>query len=304
MTARIAKYSLSATAMILVAFLAGCGRTASTLAPSANDAQGVSNDAQVERGAGAFGLEIEAEEAMSESSRDAKWINGPAVITEPGDYRLAADFEVMSGDGIVVRANNVRLWLGSKKLMGPGNKSGRAIVLDGVQNVTVLGGRVSRFGVGAMLNGASHSRVSGVEFLGGDETADPANGNPPQIGVMLVNSTENRISRNSFSNVNLGIFVRGGGSSENIIRRNHVAAGRNGLLGICYNPAAGEGAAGPQHDRVSLNVITRFGKGIAASAESRENYFVRNSIQYFDVPYSDANGTNVFENNRTQQISR
>ena len=304
MKSRLTKYGLSAAAVLLVAFLAGCGRTSSTLAPSATDAQGVSSDASVERGAGVLGRASESEEEMSESPDDAKWISGPAVITEPGDYRLAADFAVNSGDGIVVKASNVRLWLGGKKLTGPGNKAGRAIVLDGVQNVTVLGGHVSRFGFGAVLVGTSHSRVSGMEFAGGDETADPANGNPPQIGAMLVNSAENRISLNSFSGVNLGIFVRGGGSYQNIIRRNQVAAGQNGLLGICYNPAAGEGAAGPQHDRVSLNVISRFGKGIALSAGSRENYFVRNLIQYFDAPYADANGTNVFENNRSTQVSR
>ncbi len=304
MTSRVAKSMLSVVAMLLVAFLAGCGRTGSTLAPSTSDAQGVSSESSVERGAGVFGRENELEEALSESPGDAKWITGPAVITEPGNYRLAADFEVKSGDGIVVKASNVRLWLGSKQLVGPGNKAGRAIVLDGVQNVTVLGGRVSRFGFGAVLLGTSYSRVSGMEFTGGDETADPANGNPPQIGAMLVNSTENRISRNSFSGVNLGIFVRGGGSYKNIIRRNYVAAGQNGLLGICYNPAAGEGAAGPQHDRVSLNVITRFGGGITASAESRGNYFVRNVIQYVNVAYTDQNGTNVFEHNLATQISR
>ena len=303
MNSRLANHLLSATALILVGFLAGCGRTSSTLAPQSSTASAAGDDLPTLQ-AGAFGSENEAEEAAPESPRQATLLTGPTVITESGDYRLAADFEVKEGDGIVVKANNVRVWLGERKLTGPGNKVGRAIVLDGVRNVLVLGGRVERFGLGAAVLGSSDCRVSGLQVTGGDETADPANGNPPQIGVMLVNSSQNRISRNSMSGVNLGIFIRGGRSYENIIRRNSVVAGKHGLLAICYNPAAGEGVAGPQHDRVSLNLLSRFSTGISASAGSSENYFVRNRIQYINAAYADANGTNVFENNQTEQVAR
>ena len=151
------KHLLLASSLLLIAFLAGCGGTNSTSGPGALESK---SDAAAELSAnanGAFGSEGEAEETSPECPESAKWISGPAVITEPGDYRLAGDFETKAGDGIVIRASNVRLWLGERRLTGPGNKAGRAVVLDGVQQVTVLGGRVSRFGMGAVLLGTQQS---------------------------------------------------------------------------------------------------------------------------------------------------
>ena len=79
-------------------------------------------------------------------------------------------------------------------------------------------------------------------------------------------------------------------------------AGENGLLGICYNPAPDEGAAGPRRDRVMLNRIAGFATGIQASAGSAYNHFVLNTIYYLVSPYEDLNGTNVFRRNRAMQI--
>jgi parallel beta-helix repeat protein len=141
-----------------------------------------------------------------------------------------------------------------------------------------------------------------IKIRGGDEFAAPP-AVPPQIGILLVNSYGNRIEENDCKRVNLGLFVRGGGSHDNLIRENSVVGGDHGLLGICYNPAEGQGPAGPTDDRVLRNFLNRFGTGIQASAGSAQNHFNRNTIYYFNKAWEDFNGTNEFRNNRTRQIA-
>ena len=307
MSNRILSPAVALGCLALLLMAAGCGRTQSSVGPTDSIR---SSTSRADAAALARLETADAREDGKEDDNDDSWrsratlITAPTVITSPGDYRLAADLDVKEGDGIVIRANDVRVWLGERTLRGPGNKSGRAIVLDGVQRVVVRGGHIERFGFGAVLMGSSDCRVRGLAVRGGDETADPANGNPPQIGLMLVNSAHNRIRNNQLSGVNLGIFVRGAGSYENVIRGNEVTAGQNGLLGICYNPAPGGDAAGPMRDRVSRNTLARFGTGISVSAGSMENRFIANSIGYFNSPYEDLNGTNVFERNTSKRLVR
>jgi hypothetical protein len=258
----------------------------------------------------ALAKEIESEEDVTvktdvtEPARSSGYqgITGPTVITNPGYYRVASDFSA-SQDGIVIRSNWVWLDLRGHTITGPGNKIGRGIVLDNVKHVLVTGGELETFGIGVALEGSAKSCVRRVDVEGGDEFANPAGGIPPQIGILLVNSYRNNIRRNEFDNVNLGIFVRGAGSFENRIARNAVIGGDNGLLGICYNPAMGEGPAGPQRDRVTSNFLCRFGGGIQTSAGSAENRFRSNTIRYFSFAYEDFNGSNIFRNNDAVQIT-
>ncbi len=228
-------------------------------------------------------------------------ITGPTVITSPGLYRVVNDFSA-SGDAIVIQSDYVLLDLGRHTITGPGNKAGRGVVLDGVEHVLVAGGTLKTFGIGIALLGSAKSGVRKVNVLGGDEFANPPSV-PPQIGILLVNSYRNHIRRNTFDLTNLGIFVRGAGSFENRIRRNEVLGGSNGLLAICYNPAMGEGPAGPYNDDVSHNFLCRFGVGIQASAGSANNRFNSNVIKYFNAAWEDFNGTNQFRNNKTKQIT-
>lgn len=296
---------VSALALVLLLSAFGCGEAHRSLAPQTNAATGGNRLDPVTLAT------LEATDAALETQNDdtPSWtahatpITKPTTITKPGDYRLASDLSIADGDGILVRASHVRLWLGDHWLRGPGNKAGRAIVLEEVRHASVHGGHVERFGLGVAVLGSSQCSVRGLDIRGGDETADPPNGNPPQIGIMLVNSSRNRIARNHLRGVNLGIFVRGGGSYENVIRGNTAEAGSHGLLGICYNPAPGGDPAGPQHDRVTRNVLNRFDTGIVASAHSAENYFRFNTIRYLTSAYVDQNGTNVFERNETLQIT-
>ncbi len=259
----------------------------------------------------ALAKEIESEDDAITKSGDGpqlssgggfSLITAPAVITSPGYYRVANDF-VASEDGIVVQADWVWLDLGGHTITGPGNKIGRGIVLDDVEHVLVSGGELETFGIGVALIRTNMSSVRRVDVDGGDEFADPGAGNPPQIGILLVNSYRNVVRRNELEGINLGIFVRGGGSFENRIAWNSVVGGDNGLLGICYNPAMGEGSAGPQRDVVQANFLCGFGGGIQTSAESVENHFRFNTIRYFSFAYQDLNGSNVFSDNNTAQIA-
>jgi len=248
--------------------------------------------------------DVTARADADESNAGARPIDSPGTIAEPGDYQLTRDLTVTDGDGLVVQASGVRLRLGGHTLTGPGNKAGRAIVIDGAHDVLVSGGRIRRFGLGVAVLGAHGCRVRDVVIEGGDETADPANGNPPQIGVMLVNSDENVIAGNRLRDVNLGLFVRGGESRDNLLHHNVVLGGQHGLLGVCYNPAPSGGPAGPRGDRVLENLLSRFGVGLSASAGSEANRFAGNTIRYFDVAWVDQNGANVFRHNRAVQIPR
>ncbi|MGH7726726.1 MAG: right-handed parallel beta-helix repeat-containing protein [Candidatus Eiseniibacteriota bacterium] len=285
---------------VLTFSVAGCGKMKHSAAPDQAAYTAFDNGAvpPVDDDVESSSVGIDDRDAM----RLAQPITGPTIISSPGHYRLTDDF-VAQEDGIVIVASHVRLWLGEHRLFGPGNKVGRAVVIDGADDVTVVGGRIEHFGFGAVLLGASQCRLSRLEILGGDETADPPNGNPPQVGIMLINSGSNVVTRNRLSRVNLGIFVRGGGSSSNRIDANEVVGGDHGLLAICYNPAPVGDPAGPHDDRVRLNLLARFGTGIAASAQSAENQFELNTIRYFVSAYSDQNGTNVFRNNRTEQVA-
>jgi hypothetical protein len=231
-------------------------------------------------------------------------IDGPTVITEPGVYIVVQDFSVPNpGDGIVIRADHVLLIVGDHVLTGPGNMEGRGIVLDGVQHVLVTGGgTLQTWGIGVALIGTSRSSVRGIRVEGGDAMAMPPT-IPPQVGILLVNSAENSIRRNDCRLVNLGVFVRGGGSYRNRIQHNSAVGGDHGLLGICYNPTMGEGPAGPTNDDVRHNLLDRFGTGIQTSEGSANNRFSSNTIRYFNLAWQDLNGTNDFLHNDTMQIS-
>lgn len=290
MWTRVRWIAWPAAAVVLAVAVTGCGKTRDAVAPQATDVAPPGSGPDP----------AERDEAVMAAR--ALPISGPTTISSPGDYRLKKDFEVAQGDGILITASHVRLWLGEHRLTGPGNKVGRGIVIDGAEDVQVAGGHIERFGMGAVLLGASRCRLHDLDVRGGDETANPASGNPPQVGIMLINSGLNALTGNELKGVNLGIFVRGGDSHGNRIAENEVVGGEHGLLAICYNPAPGGDPAGPHNDQVSRNRLDRFGTGISASAQSTENAFTRNRIRYFTSAWVDRNGTNLFVNNRTEQI--
>lgn len=86
----------------------------------------------------------------------------PITISQPGNYKLAADLTVPAGlDGIVVNADNVTLDLNGFSIIGAGNCFGgygqlsctgtKAGISSQKRNLTVRNGRVSGFGWGVSM---------------------------------------------------------------------------------------------------------------------------------------------------------
>ena len=291
------------TAALLL--LPGCNGMSETVSPLSKQAVAdVRAGLEVSRDVLQAAIESD-EDAADLVPSSATAIHGPTVITRPGAYRVTGDFSVdaETGDGVVIRSEHVLLSLGGHTITGPGNKAGRGIVVDHANGVLVTGGTLQNFGIGVTLLASNRSAVRFIRVRGGDEPANPPAGVPPQIGVMLVDSHNNRVARNQLDRINLGIFVRGAGSYDNKVRRNQVSAASHGLLGICYNPAAGEGPVGPSRDDVTENLLDHFGTGIQVSEGSANNRFNRNVIRYLDHAWVDHNGSNEFEKNRTTQVA-
>lgn len=284
-------------AILTLIFIIGCQKETPVQVPSRQE------NVEANRVNPEFKFSLEAElQSLGKTSARAREIIGPTTITAAGVHKVVNDFSATS-NAIVIRADRVLLDLNNRIITGPGNKAGQGVVLDGVSHVLVKNGVLLTFGVGVVLLNSSKSMVKKIQIRGGDEFADPPNGIPPQIGILLVNSYKNHILGNDCHRVNLGLFVRGGGSHDNFILRNAVVGGNNGLLVICYNPADGQGPPGPTGDLVSHNFLNRFGLGIQASAGSAQSRFNHNTIYYFSKAWEDFNGSNEFKGNRTIQIA-
>lgn len=166
MSNRLVSALLTAACFASLLTAIGCGDVQRSIEPQA----GAASVAVAGEEASIASLDATRATTAAEEEGDLLWhdhatpIKSATIITQPGDYRLVADLDVADGDAIVVRASDVRLWLGDYRLRGPGNKQGRAIVLDGVQRVSASGGHIERFGFGAVLLGSSQCRVPASTF--------------------------------------------------------------------------------------------------------------------------------------------
>ena len=283
--------------ILMVMLFSSCEKDESVTSPQENNNNGVSSMFKQN-----LQKEIESEnENVTIPEGFVHEITGSTTITEPGIYKVVNDFTA-SEDGIVINSNWVLLWIGNHTITGPGNKVGRGVVIDESQFVLVFGGKLETFGTGVSLENSSKSAVKNVRVQGADEFADPPNV-PPQVGILLLNSNWNLIAGNTAHFINLGIFVRGPGSHNNRIFSNRIRGGVNGLLGICYNPAPDGEPGGPMFDNVFLNDIRRFGIGIQTAAAAAQNKFTFNRIFYFNLPWEDLNGSNIFLRNNVVQIT-
>ncbi len=224
-------------------------------------------------------------------------------ITRPGNYRLFRSLRVRSGDAIKITASNVTLDLNGQTISTRARGSGSGIIIDGGKNVKVSNGIVTGFNANVALLNAENAVVEKLRITGDNLAPD---GGPTEIGVLVVNSRASIIRDNTISSTNLGIFVRGGSSTGNRIFENVLVGGSNpsnNLLGICYNPAAGEGSAGPRGDNIYNNHIARYGFAISVSNGSVFNVFNENIFAGFNGGISDESvftnngGTNVSEGN-------
>lgn len=224
-------------------------------------------------------------------------------ITRPGNYRLFRRLNVRNGDAIKITASNVTLDLNGQTVSTRDRGTGNGILIEGAKNVTVRNGKVSGFNANVAINNSENVVVEKLQITGDNLAPD---GGPTEIGVLLVNSRASIIRDNNISSTNLGIFVRGGSSTGNRIFENVLVGGsnpENNLLGICYNPAAGEGDAGPRGDNIYNNHIARYGFAVSVSSGSIYNVFNENIFAGFNGGIADESvftnngGTNVSEGN-------
>ncbi len=260
----------------------------------------------------AFSLAALAQTDVKDNAAEVSlnWHNSNRTlnITRSGSYRLSDDITVANGDGIVISAPNVSLNLNGHSVRTRREGTGRGIFISGVEGVSVRNGKIGGFNSNVMVMNATNIVVEGLQITGGGLAPS---GGPTEIGVNIVNGRAVTLNKNVISSVNLGIFVRGGGSTGNRIFENVVVGGAtpgNNLLGICYNPAPNGGTEGPRGDNIYNNVITRFGFAIAISDGSVHNIFNENNLASFNGGFREpgtlvsGGGTNVAEGNLSVTI--
>ena len=209
---------------------------------------------------------------------ESKDVPTSGVISESGSYvlqdaRMSSD---TSSPAIMIMANDVTLDLNGECLKGPGGKSGVGVMIQGASGVVVMNGFISNMAFGVIVDSSHGVRLSKLQIRA---QGLPVAALPPETGIMLVESSNVVVEDNSIYNTGLGIFVRGGMSKGNTIRKNTVTGGTNGLLGICFNPADND-PKGAGANVVTENYIANFATGIQASGVSRFNVFKGNFILF------------------------
>ena len=243
------------------------------------------------------------------ATASAQW-----TISRPGSYKLYNNYRVASGHAIIFTASNVTLDLNgfsatttanaTTTAPAPGPNGTRGITVQGARNVEIKNGHVAGFNSNVTVLDSQNVRVDGLQISGGNLA--PAGG-PTEVGITVINSSACDILNNTISSVNLGLFVRGGGSSGNRLMKNIISGGTitaNNLLGICYNPDGNSAdTSGPRGDSIYNNHIARYGFAIAVSAGSVSNMFNDNTLASFTgafrepTAFAAQGGTNVeFDN--------
>jgi parallel beta-helix repeat protein len=245
-------------------------------------------------------LSYSAEVPLLQDGSAVHPITKATTITESGSYVLLQDIALHEpGTAIVIAADNVSLNLNGHALVGPGNKQGVGIAIDGFNGIRVHNGTIASFGTGLRIANARDVRVESLQIRG----EDGGGPGPGEVGVLLLNSRAVVLKDNTISQTFLGIFVRGGGSSGNRIASNTVTGGQTGQLGICYNPDGSGNLAGPTGDLVYNNLISRFKIGIQTSVQTAGNIFRENDIAFVQLAIQENTpGSNVFVDNTSIAI--
>jgi hypothetical protein len=218
------------------------------------------------------------------------------TITKSGLFEQGSPIEIGAGaTAVAVMADNVTVDCRGNAVKGPGGPGTVGIDIRGRRNVVVRNCIFDGLGIAVRASGATNVRVERSQIDGRDLGGMPPN---VEIGVLLVNTRGASVVDNVITDTFLGVFVRGGGSGGNRIFGNTLAGGDHGMLGICYNPAEGEGPAGPDGDFVYNNLVSHFNTAIQISAGSQDNVFAGNTLAAFVMAVEEATpGSNVIEEN-------
>jgi parallel beta-helix repeat protein len=153
----------------------------------------------------------------------------------------------------------------------------------------VFGGSVHDFGFAVVVENSSNIRIHNLRIRALNL---PVVSPPPEVGIMIVQSSNVVVENNSLHNVGLGIFVRGGNSRGNRIANNTVTGGSNSVFGICYNPAPSD-PRGPRGDLIYNNVITGFPTAISFSDQSLANVVRQNTLAFREIAIQSPSATNL-----------
>lgn len=231
-------------------------------------------------------------------------IDEPTVITQPGYYKVV-DNIILNGNNtnleaaIVVRSSYVTLDLGGFLVRSnSGGQSGTGILVDGAIGVQVQNGSVAMFKFNVVVQNSANVMLTGLRIRGNDliPTAPP-----PEVGIMVAQSRNVTIRANNIYNVGLGVFIRGGNSWGNRTTENTITAGRNGILGICYNPTPDD-ARGPTGDLIDNNLVSTFRTGIQMSEGSVSNVIRDNTIAFIESAFDLRNPNQLVSGNTVYRM--
>lgn len=234
-----------------------------------------------------------------ESTPEYQTITEPTVITAPGNYRLTSNLILDESQNnleaaIVIRASYVTLDLGGHLIRSAtGGQSGTGILVDGVIGTEIRNGSVAMFAFNVVVRNSANALITGLRIRGNDLVPVAP---PPEVGIMVAQSRNITIRENNIYNVGLGVFVRGGNSWGNRTTANTITAGRNGILGICYNPTPDD-PRGPTGDLIDNNLVSSFDVAIQMSSGSVSNVIRDNTLAFVRMGIDLANFNNLSVNN-------
>ncbi|MCU0228012.1 MAG: right-handed parallel beta-helix repeat-containing protein [Bryobacterales bacterium] len=233
------------------------------------------------------------------SGPEYQLITEPTVITAPGNYRLGNNLILDEAQNnleaaIVIRSSYVTLDLGGYLIRGAnGGQSGTGILVDGVIGTEVRNGSVAMFAFNVVVRNSANAIITGLRIRGNDLVPVAP---PPEVGIMVAQSRNITIRENNIYNVGLGVFVRGGNSWGNRTTANTITAGRNGVLGVCYNPTPDD-PRGPTGDLIDNNLISSFDVAVQMSANSVSNIIRDNTLAFVRMAIDLQNFNNLSVNN-------
>jgi parallel beta-helix repeat protein len=212
-------------------------------------------------------------------------VNRWGDITEPGNYRLDRD----RTSPIVITANDVTLDLNGYSVTASNGRMMNGITIRNAQGVEVFGGSIRDVGFGVVIENSANVRVHDLRIRALNL---PVIAPPPEVGILILQSSNVVVENNALYNVGLGIFVRGGMSRGNRIANNTVTGGSNSVFGICYNPAPGD-ARGPRGDLIYNNVISGYPTAISFSDQSLANVVRENTLAFGTTAVQSPSATNM-----------
>lgn len=207
---------------------------------------------------------------------------------------LTQDIGPCAGNGIVVRADNVTLDLGGRRVFGFQQPSGPVGTAAGIgltqrSGVTVTNGTVAHFDGGVVLTGGGTNTVSNLLIEDNVGPDDPLGGVELSDGIVLFDSASNTIKANRLlrNGTYDGIAVLGTKSDSNVIEDNTV----EDTLGTADGGAAGQGiivnasSLGDMsgevitNTRIAGNAVRRSGSSGISNVNSADGVIVANTIE-------------------------